>query len=224
MISFAMITVILITMLYHWSPSTAQSSEGICPNNCNSRGTCGDYGKCTCFNNLAGLPAYRGYDCSLFVCPYGVAWMSEESYKANDMRPLAECSNQGTCETSTGLCKCNSGFEGMACERSSCLYDCNDHGICYTEKQLADNVGRVYSTPWDAEKFVGCLCDKGYRGLDCSKLECKSFPDVLKGPGNAQGRECSGRGICNYGTGACQCFEGYTGQGCEKMSVKKFVA
>ena len=67
------------------------TSEGICPNNCNNRGTCGDYGLCTCFNNLAGLPAYRGYDCSMMVCPYGIAWMSEEAFKANDMRPLLEC-------------------------------------------------------------------------------------------------------------------------------------
>jgi hypothetical protein len=76
---------------------------------------------------------------------------------------------------------------------------------------------------WDAEKFVGCLCDKGYRGLDCSKKECKSYPDVMKGPGNGQGRECSGRGICNYITGQCLCFEGFTGIGCESFAIKKFV-
>ena len=105
----------------------------------------------------------------------------------------------------------------------TCKNDCNDNGICFTQKQLAENVGRVYSDPWDAEKFAGCLCDKGWRGLDCSKKECKSFPDVMKGPGNVQGRECSGRGTCDYFTGQCNCFEGYTGVGCENFSIKKFV-
>ena len=69
----------------------SQDSEGICPNNCNNKGTCGAYGRCTCYNNLAGTPAYKGYDCSQYVCPYGLAWISEIASKANDMRPLAEC-------------------------------------------------------------------------------------------------------------------------------------
>ena len=84
--------IVMITTKLSWMVQGLEGmTEGICPNNCNNRGTCGDYGLCTCFNNLAGLPAYRGYDCSMMVCPYGVAWMSEEAVKANDMRPLVEC-------------------------------------------------------------------------------------------------------------------------------------
>jgi len=40
-------------------------------------------------------------------------------------------------------------------------------GVCYTAKQLAEDAGRVYETPWDADKFVGCVCDIGFRGPDC---------------------------------------------------------
>ena len=32
---------------------------------------------------------------------------------------------------------------------------------------LADKAGRDYSTPWDAMKSVGCLCDPGFRGPAC---------------------------------------------------------
>jgi len=39
----------------------------------------------------------------------------------------------------------------------------------------------VYSTPWDAEKQLGCVCDLGQRGPDCSLFECPSGGDVLKG-------------------------------------------
>ncbi len=35
-------------------------------------------------------------------------------------------------------------------------------------KILAKNAGREYDEPWDAMKIWGCVCDKGYRGPDCS--------------------------------------------------------
>ena len=57
---------------------------------------------------------------------------------------------------------------GISCERTVCPGDCNGQGICYTQAQFAANAGAVYSTPWDASKEVGCLCDLGYRGPDCS--------------------------------------------------------
>lgn len=51
-----------------------------------------------------------------------------------------------------------------------------------------------YETPWDAEKQVGCKCDAGFRGPDCSLQECPSGPDVMGGDGSTKGRDCSGRG------------------------------
>jgi len=85
------IFLIIVLVLHQSLLIKSQDSEGICPNNCNNKGTCGAYGRCTCYNNLAGTPAYKGYDCSQYVCPYGLAWISEIASKANDMRPLAEC-------------------------------------------------------------------------------------------------------------------------------------
>jgi hypothetical protein len=49
-----------------------------------------------------------------------------------------------------------------------CPNDCSGHGICQTLKRFADDGGVTYSTAWDAEKHMGCKCDGGYRGPDCS--------------------------------------------------------
>merc|ERR1711924_432644 len=57
---------------------------------------------------------------------------------------------------------------------------------------------KTYSEPWDALKEVGCVCDLGARGPDCSLEECPSGSDVLLGKGNNFGRDCSGRGLCDY--------------------------
>lgn len=51
-------------------------------------------------------------------CPMGNAWadIAAEDDKAH---LPAECSNRGTCDHSTGLCACMTGYEGLACERST---------------------------------------------------------------------------------------------------------
>lgn len=46
--------------------------------------------------------AYTGADCSLYTCPQGYAWVSDKVAKANDIHPMAECSNKGTCDRGSG--------------------------------------------------------------------------------------------------------------------------
>lgn len=99
------------------------------------------------------------------------------------------------------------------------LQDCNGRGQCLPQKILAELAGRVYSEPWDAMKIWGCVCDKGYRGPDCSQQECVSRADPMGGYGNESGRDCSGRGHCDYNTGLCKCFQGFHGTACNKQSV-----
>lgn len=97
----------------------------------------------------------------------GNAWVGTVS-NVNDLHPQVECSNKGLCDRKTGECQCFPNYDGMACERTICPNKCSDAGICFTESQLASEADRTYSTPWDADKQVGCICDLGRRGPDCS--------------------------------------------------------
>mmetsp|Transcript_10940 Transcript_10940/g.16482 ORF Transcript_10940/g.16482 Transcript_10940/m.16482 type:complete len:215 (+) Transcript_10940:21-665(+) len=192
--------------------------DAVCPNYCSGHGICGDYDICKCFNNPDGSEAWTGYDCSKRTCPMDIAWIGHV-VKSNDVHPMAECSNKGICDRYTGFCECFPNFEGIACERTVCNNDCSMQGVCYTASQLAEEAGREYSTPWDANKNTGCVCDIGFRGPDCSMVECPSGPDVMRGFGNEAGRDCSGRGLCNYSTGVCECFQGYAGTLCNRQTI-----
>ena len=110
-------------------------------------------------------------------------------------------------------------YDGIACERTRCPHDCSGRGICYTQKQLATEASMTYTSPWDAMKVTGCVCDIGFRGPDCSLMECPNGPDLMKGDGNEKGRDCSGRGICDYGSGLCKCFSGYYGAKCQFRTI-----
>ena len=113
------------------------------------------------------------------------------------------------------FCKCFDGYDGIACQRTVCPNNCNDRGICWPQKALAMRAGKEYSTPWDSNKQIGCVCDIGYRGPSCEFQECPSGADPLGGYGNEAGRDCSGRGICDYSNGLCTCFTGFYGTKCQ---------
>jgi len=137
----------------------------------------------------------------------------------DNLHPWEECSNKGICDRKSGLCDCFTGYEGVACQRSMCPDNCNGRGICLPEKYLAVKAGHTYNLPWDSMKEVGCYCDKGYRGSSCDESECPSGPDPLEGYGNEAGRDCSGRGLCDYNIGLCECFLGFFGKMCEHQTV-----
>merc|ERR1719198_811100 len=85
------------------------------------------------------------------------------------------------CDRKTGECKCFDGYDGKACERTVCPSNCNNRGRCVKQEQLVYEASKTYSAPWDANKHVGCVCDLGARGPDCSLEECPSGSDVLLG-------------------------------------------
>ncbi|CAM9133987.1 unnamed protein product [Phaeothamnion confervicola] len=189
-----------------------------CPNSCSGHGSCGLNDKCTCYTRANGEVAWTGADCSERTCPKGAAWATGP-VAINDNHPDVECSAAGVCDRSSGECACFDAYEGVACERSICPNDCSGKGFCYTEKQMAADAAVTYDTVWDAEKAVGCVCDAGYRGADCSLQECPSGDDVMKGDGSAEGRDCSGRGVCDYSAGLCKCFHGFYGSRCEYQTI-----
>jgi len=191
---------------------------GLCENHCSGHGTCEKNNNCKCYNGLDGEAFYTGPDCSQRTCPKDFSWVGSV-VNANDLHPWAECSNKGTCDRKTGTCQCFPGYDGWACARTVCPNDCNNRGTCWPEKYLAAKVGRLYTQPWDAMKEAGCLCDAGYRGPDCSLQECPSGQDPLDGYGNESGRDCSGRGICDYSAGLCTFFSGFFGTRCQHQTT-----
>ena len=138
---------------------------------------------------------------------------------ANNLHPWAECSNRGDCDRKTGVCGCYPGYDGVACQRFKCPNNCNNRGTCYPEKILAQKANRLYDTPWDAMKAIGCVCDAGFRGPSCEFAECPSGMDPLDGFGNEAGRDCSGRGLCDYTVGQCNCFSGFFGTRCQYQTT-----
>merc|ERR1711988_1330937 len=93
------------------------------------------------------------------------------------------------------------GFWGEGCRRSACPNECSGHGVCQSLEKFANDykpydttqdVTAEYDTSWDAKYQYGCKCDDGFRGPDCSEIECPSTSDPLGGEGNEMGRDCSG--------------------------------
>jgi len=101
----------------------------------------------------------------------------------NTAHEYRECSNKGICDRETGTCACFEGYDGSACQRASCpITDgamCAGHGTCHTIEELAKmDSGNIYEL-WDADSTMGCKCDPGYTGADCSQKLCKYGNDPL---------------------------------------------
>ena len=149
-------------------------------------------------------PGWTGPDCSLQRCPRGLSWIEPAFDGVVDGEYCthaegAECSDRGTCDRETGHCQCLDGYSGAACQRMACPNQCNGHGVCQSnvkfaqdatismnlEKFEAEGLNGQYSYliaydgAWDSGMGMGCKCDVGYRGPDCSMVECPTGHDVL---------------------------------------------
>lgn len=94
-----------------------------------------------------------------------------------------ECSNRGTCDRATGLCLCLDGYGGSACQRTSCPISnqkvCSGHGVCLSARELAANDGGNIYRLWDQDITMGCSCEPGFHGPDCSIWGCKIERDPV---------------------------------------------
>jgi len=122
------------------------------------------------------------------VFPYGVPEQfpqgrdSDLNEVLNSAHYYMECSNKGKCNREEGVCECFEGYDGAACQRASCPgypNSCSGHGVCKSIRQLANaDGGNVYEL-WDRHSTMGCECDSGFSGPDCSERQCKSGIDPL---------------------------------------------
>eukprot|EP00937_MAST-01D_sp_MAST-1D-sp2_P007666 g7666.t1 len=161
----------------------ASPARACCPNNCMERGKCnggvhGSECKCAC------IEGWTGPDCSQRTCPLGPAWFSVAA--ENDVAHVPmECSNMGRCERSLGICLCQVGFTGKACERLACPNLCQGKGKCLSMRQRAatkdPGLGTVhrYDEHWDADRLYGCQCDGNNVGVECLFKKCPTGDDFL---------------------------------------------
>jgi len=129
------------------------------------------------------------------VYPYGTSEQfpnmvnSEGAVLTETAHYYMECSNKGLCDRESGTCECFPGYEGSACQRASCPMGggdgegagavCSGHGTCNSIKEIAgDDYNNIYEL-WDEHSTLGCVCDAGYYGADCSLRRCKWGADPL---------------------------------------------
>jgi len=209
-----LLPLLLLALLPHraapQSTTTTSSGGGSCLalNGCSGNGVCdASSSRCLCYAGYGAdsdIAAYKAPDCSLRTCPADRAWADVARGAAAAHLP-AECSGAGLCDRGSGRCRCFAGFEGEACQRSSCpgTPACSGHGRCDTIAQLASEANAeplgppaVYGgdpggATWDEDKVQGCACDSAWAvgygagqrqlpqwtGPDCSQQRCPSGDD-----------------------------------------------
>jgi len=150
-----------------------------CPNHCSGHGQC-NWANNTCLCN----ERYKiAADCSLKKCVSGQAWASKANGQ-NRAHQWLECSNNGKCNRQKGRCECFPGYEGDACQRSTC--NCGPNGRCMTIGQVykdvfvnVDNAVASNYSKWDRDQTTMCVCDFGYTGSACELRICPKGDDPL---------------------------------------------
>lgn len=214
------------TLNYYYTPEQAViESVAVGPgctffSDCNNHGRCNYYiSQCECDDGYGSkLDRFRSanddfnLDCSSKACPVGPAIGSVFQYNnvtnstRNAHRPM-ECSNNGICDRFKGVCKCNKGYDGVACQKMVCPDKCNHRGVCQSMKRLAFNseaiplskVNKPYydgtnltkNSGWDEDFGHMCVCDSAwavglgagetqqaeYFGAACQYRRCPSGDD-----------------------------------------------
>lgn len=168
---------------------------------CNGNGTSNYYYQCLCNSG------YTGADCTLMTCPFGTPLFQEASGTDTARGTTEECSGRGLCDRTTGVCECQTGFAGSACQNMDCPLSgtahCSGQGTCKTMAQLAAlassegvALGYTYGSnnlanTWDHDKLYGCHCTTNFYfgplggdvsefiGYDCGQRMCPHGDDPL---------------------------------------------
>jgi len=137
------------------------------------------------------------------------------------------CSGHGTCDTTTGTCKCDPGFENGDCSAKSCAAGpngepCGGHGLC------TDGVCECVPG-WGGDSGAcgaqlctldcgdhghcgdagTCICQQGWIGENCRDPMCPN--------------DCSSHGSCTFvssdSPGQCLCEYGWAGSDCSRQAA-----
>ena len=141
---------------------------------------------------------------------------------------LYECSNQGYCDRSSGLCQCLTDFQnGEKIYYTSnsdghgnpgSIPDCGNIKLALStctvnDESICGHNGRCDGTTHK------CVCYDGWSGINCQVKSCPKglsfFDEPLASDTAHQLSECSNQGICDHKKGVCSCRKGFTGQACE---------
>lgn len=168
-------------------------------NDCSGHGKCNFAARqCVCYEGWGGpsdVTSVRAPDCSLRSCPAGRPWGIPP-----DVATLAECSEAGICNRASGVCACNAGFAGPACERTACPNACSQRGECLpafalpmrgAAAPLGPNRGVRHES--DTARLYACVCNSAwpvgygagerqlaeFSGADCHAKQCASGDDPL---------------------------------------------
>ncbi len=129
---------------------------------CSNKGLCDrSKGECEC------LPGYDGAACQRASCPS----------KANSNTP-GSGQTSPTSNIAFKIFTGKSAFNGRSLTTPQ-IDQCSGHGTCITIEQLAFlDYGNSYDL-WDKHSTMGCKCDPGYTGPDCSERTCVHGVDPL---------------------------------------------
>ncbi len=174
-----------------------------CPRNCHGNGVC-----------VPADPAAVGRHCECLPGFGGPLGYCEERVKMKCPSP-GDCGGEknGYCDTNTGVCVCQLGWEGPGClSKAECRYNCSDHGVCDNNVcrcdpgfsgdhcQISSKCPNACSGHGRACVLGECVCQDGWTGLDCgTPMKCSPA-------------DCNGKGMCVLGR--CECKDGWAGADC----------
>lgn len=181
-----------------------------CDNSCSGHGTCQLNGVCKCYDNYGLGLSHDSGDCSDKICPYEISFVDNPDVNGNRHR-YAECAGRGLCNRESGNCECFPGYEGKACQRTTCPNSCSGHGQC---TYLDDLPYQVTAFDWYNNQYTGSIATAVTAGLhtvaDFLPQSAHTFYGSYRGWDSMKTRgcvcdpqygdfDCSKR-MCDYGT------------------------
>jgi hypothetical protein len=184
-------------------------------------------------STIGNIPSLTLMDSSLRSSTLDVPMNISFVTNTGDSDVSYECSNQGICDRTRGICRCNEyysngkfDFRGMS---SDGYGSAGNRGDCGFLDITTDNCPKVGAK---AEKFCNghgycqaanssCLCADGWNGYACQVATCPKgrawFDEAISTTEAHQAAECSNMGMCDRSTGLCLCAEGYSGEACQYL-------